>query len=295
MPAARCLSPGGFARAAPAPVHSGTLNSEVNIPAPAKRIRRFSALILLFFAAALVADAFWIEPYSIEVTRWRVNAPLAPPLKIAHVSDLHTHGLGRRERQLLALLDAERPDIIVISGDTVAETGTYDMCREVLSRLHAPLGVWVVRGNWENWRPLKHERAFYQSAGVHFLLNSGAPVRPGVWLAGLDDPWTGDAKPDAALAGAPPGAFTIFLFHSPGYFDQLAGRCNLALAGHTHGGQVRPPFIRPFWLPGGCGRFLEGWYEQGGSRLYVSRGVGTSQIPARFRCRPELAMITAGP
>jgi predicted MPP superfamily phosphohydrolase len=53
--------------------------------------------------------------------------------------------------------------------------------------------------------------------------------------------------------------------------------------------------VRPFWLPPNCGRYLEGWYEAKGSRLYVSRGIGTSLLPIRFLCRPELAVITLGP
>jgi predicted MPP superfamily phosphohydrolase len=252
-------------------------------------------LALLAMACALAVDAFWIEPYALEVTHGYVHAPLATPLKIAHLSDLHTHGLGRRERKMLAALEAEKPDLIVITGDTISGSGTYEMCREVLAQLHAPLGVWLVRGNWENWRPLKRERAFYDSAGVHFLLNAGRPVRADVWLVGLDDPWTGAARPGAALAAAPPGSYVIALFHSPFYFDYLAGRCNLALAGHTHGGQVWLPGLVGLWLPGGCGRYLAGWYEDSGSRMYVSRGLGTSNLPVRFLCRPELAIITVGP
>ena len=168
------------------------------------------------------------------------------------------------------------------------------MCRQVLTRLRAPLGAWAVRGNWENWRPSINERAFYESAGVHFLLNSSAPVG-GLWLVGLDDEASGRPDLDAALRGVPRGAWTLALFHSPTYLDQAAGRCNIALAGHTHGGQVRLPFLGPLWLPRGCGRFVEGWYEERGTRMYVSRGIGTSILPIRFFCRPELDLITLTP
>ncbi len=242
--------------------------------------------------AAAAVDGFRIEPDRIEVTRHHVPAPLVAPLKIAHLSDLHTRGFGRRERRLLALLEAEQPDLIVVTGDTLAGKGNYEMCRRLLARLHAPLGVWVVRGNWENWQPIRSERAFYASAGVNFLLNEARQAREDVWVVGLDDPSSGSPNLVAPLRGVPPGAFVIALFHSPFYFDQVAGRCPLALAGHTHGGQVRIPFLRPLWLPRGSGRFLAGWYEQSGSKMYVSRGVGTSVLPVRFLCRPELAIIT---
>jgi uncharacterized protein len=67
------------------------------------------------------------------------------------------------------------------------------------------------------------------------------------------------------------------------------------LAGHTHGGQVRLPLVPVFWLPHGSGRFLEGWYTERGSKMYVSRGIGTSILPIRFRCPPELSIITLSP
>ncbi len=261
---------------------------------PRARLRkRWVGLALLLLGSAVAVDGFLIEPSWIEVTRHTVQAPFAGPLKIAHLSDLHTYEVSRRERRLLALLEAEKPDLIVVTGDTLARSGSHEACRQLLSRLHAPLGVWLVRGNWENWRPVKGEHAFYASAGVHFLLNEARPVRRDVWIVGLDDPSTGSPNL-GALKDVPPSAFVIALFHSPSYFDQVAGRCPLALAGHTHGGQVRVPFLRPLWLPRGSGRFLAGWYDMSGSRMYVSRGVGTSVLPVRFRCRPELAILTVG-
>jgi uncharacterized protein len=277
------------------------------LKAPRPRKARSPSLpvvvVLLVLGVAVVGDASLLEPDWLEVTRHHYRLPtrsgmlgpanaLSRPLKIAHLSDLHTYGLGRRERRLLALLDEEKPDLIVVTGDTLARRGTYEMCGELLSRLHAPLGVWVVRGNWENWRPVKGERAFYASAGVNFLLNEARPVRQDVWLVGLDDPSSGAPNLEAALKSVPAGAFTIALFHSPAYFDQVASHCPLALAGHTHGGQVRIPLVPPLWLPRGSGRYLAGWYRHGAAQMYVSRGIGTSILPIRFLCRPELAIIT---
>lgn len=265
----------------------------------AQKLRRWAIAALLVACLAAAVDGFFIEPYRVEVTHYDIRGPVAAPLKIAQLTDLHTHGLGRRERFVLKVLAEEKPDIIVITGDTLGnQRGDYRWCREIFERLRAlnpALGVWTVRGNWENDKPLRHERAFYRDVGVNFLVNSNAPARADVWLAGLDDPYSGTARLDLALAGVPPGVYTIALYHSPAYFDQIAGHVNLCLAGHTHGGQVRLPFIKPFWLPKGCGRFLEGWYEENGSRMYVSRGVGMSVLPIRFLCRPEITFITIHP
>lgn len=261
------------------------------------------AILVVGLVAGLYA--WGVEPYWIEVTRHSVEGPLVPPLKMAHITDLHTYGLGRRERSLLAILDVERPDVIVLTGDSVMDGDllgpkpvlpddpSYARLAEFLPRLHAPLGVWAVKGNWEDNRRVSDERSFYERNGVTLLSNEVHELRPGVWLAGFDDLQIG---PDArALRQVPYGAFVIALFHSPEYFDVVAGKVALALAGHTHGGQVRLPFVAPSWLPGGSGPYVAGWYESGNSRLYVSRGIGTSGLPIRFLCRPELALITVGP
>jgi predicted MPP superfamily phosphohydrolase len=245
---------------------------------------------------ALLAAGYarWVEPYWIQVTHHRVAAPVSPPLKIAHLSDLHTREFGRRERAVLALLEAEKPDVIVVTGDTLSGDGSYDHVRELLSKLRAPLGVFVVRGNWENFRPAKNERQLYASAGVNFLLNESRSVRGNVWLVGFDVTTWLRPNEQAALSAVPPESYLIALYHMPVLFDHLPGKVRLALAGHTHGGQVRIPLFDPVWLPPGTGDYLEGWYEKNGSRMYVTRGVGTSVLHFRFACRPEVAFLTLG-
>ncbi len=261
----------------------------------AKSMRRTVLILAALTVLAVAVDGFFIEPYRIEVTHSTIEAHVTAPLRIAHLTDLHTTGFGRRERKLLALLDVEKPDVIIITGDTLGRGEHYEPVRDLLSQLHAPLGVWFVLGNWEHKEPIPNEHAFYASAGIHLLVNEGAPIRPDIWLAGLDDPASSDPNLDAASANAPRGAYVIVAQHAPGYFDTIAGRVPLVLAGHAHGGQVRFPPIPVFWLPKECGRYIAGWYEVRGSRMYVSRGIGTSILPIRFLCRPELAIITLKP
>ncbi|MEK6324011.1 MAG: metallophosphoesterase [Acidobacteriota bacterium] len=258
--------------------------------------RRFVLGVVLTFTASLGVGfyAFWIEPYWIEVTHHNISAPLSSPLKIVHLTDIHTYGLGRRERKMLHAVEAEQPDLIVITGDSINISSNYPGLRDVLTWLHAPLGVWVVRGNHEDWWPVKNEQEFYESAGATLLLNSSREVRDGIWLVGFDDLYGGRPDADKAFAGVPESAYRIALFHSPPYFEKAAGRCDLALAGHTHGGQVRLPLIGPLWLPQFSGKFVAGWFEQRGTRMYVNRGVGTSILDVRFLSRPEIAVITIG-
>ncbi|MHB8639493.1 MAG: metallophosphoesterase [Candidatus Acidiferrales bacterium] len=275
------------------------MNDERRLPRKraAWRRKRWIVIALAVVGFAFAIDALWIEPENIQVTHYEIqSAEVKSPLKIAQLSDLHTRGLGRPERKMLAILAREKPDVILITGDTLADPlGNYQDCLKVYQQLHAPLGVWFVRGNWENWHPVRRERQFYHDAGIHLLVNENHELRPDVWVVGLDDPYSGVAHLNRALKGVPADAYTILMFHSPEYFDHAAGRVNLCLAGHTHGGQVRIPFVRPFWLPAGSGRFLEGWYAEKGSRMYVNRGLGMSDVPVRFLCRPEVTFITLEP
>lgn len=258
--------------------------------------RNLVLLIIVAAVAGLAFDAFLVEPANLQVTRYTIHANIPETLKIADLSDLHTRGLNVPERKLLAILAAERPDAILITGDTLADPfGNYEDALRVykkLAALHAPLGVWFVRGNWENLRPLRHEREFYREAGIHLLVNQNTELAPGVWLIGLDDPYTGRLNLNQALHDIPATAYKIAIFHAPFFFPRIAGDVNLVLAGHTHGGQIRIPFVKPFWLPAGCGSYLAGWYDDGNARMYVNRGIGMSEVPARFLCRPEVSIIT---
>jgi predicted MPP superfamily phosphohydrolase len=149
--------------------------------------RRTAAVLLGIISAILFAYSRWIEPSWIEVTRHQVLANIERPLKIIHLSDLHTYELGARERRILEIIRKEEPDAILISGDTVANEGDWKSVGILLSRLRAPLGVFLVRGNWEHWRPNPDELKVYESAVVTFLNISARSLSKKVWVVGLDD------------------------------------------------------------------------------------------------------------
>ena len=235
-----------------------------------------------------------VEPRWAEVTHPSLHAPGTAPLRVMHLTDLHGTSAGSLEEQVLRAVESEKPDLIVLTGDT-CDRGTFAAYRGFLERLHAPLGVFAVQGNWEHWSPAADEVATYQAAKITLLVNESQKLRDDLWIVGFDDATGGAPDVAKALRGVPAGVATIGLMHSPELFDAVAGRVSIAFAGHTHGGQVRAPLVGPLWLPQGCGRYVAGVYEEGGSSLYVSRGIGTSVLPVRFLCRPEIAVVQVSP
>lgn len=211
-------------------------------------------------------------------------------IKIAHVTDLHTKGLGRLEKQLIRTLELENPDIIVITGDLATPSGTIGGYRDVLMKLRAPQGVFFVNGNWEYWEPISNLKGLLNESEIIDLTNQVKEIDAGLWLVGFDDGEEGLPNLEI-IQGIPSQDLKISLFHSPSFFDKLPSNVQLNFSGHSHGGQLRIPLLGSVWVPEGTGKYDQGWFEKGTSKMYVSRGIGTSLLPIRFNCSPELAII----
>jgi predicted MPP superfamily phosphohydrolase len=121
-----------------------------------------------------------------------------------------------------------------------------------------------------------------------------------IWIAGLDDPVNGRPDPERTIPASIRNAINepiILMCHAPDYIDDLmlhpAGRsAGLVLSGHTHGGQVRLPFLKGFDLPPLGKKYLQGSFQFGETQLYVNRGIGTVGVPFRFNCPPEITQFT---
>jgi predicted MPP superfamily phosphohydrolase len=259
-----------------------------------KALARICIGLLLLIGFLLPGYAFFIEPFWLEVTHYQVYAPIYH-LKIAHLSDLHISQIGKLEKSVEQTLRKEAPDLIVITGDVFSGSDETQIVRTFISQLDAPLGVWMVDGNWDHWTlPDAGLRNLARTSDAVLLRNQNRRVREDLWLVGLDDALAGKPELEPAFLGVPKNAPCIALFHSPEFFPKIEGRCFLNLAGHTHGGQIRLPGLGPLWLPPGSGRYIAGWYGTDASKLYVSKGVGTSLLRARLFARPEIAIFTIG-
>ncbi len=274
----------------------------------------WSLIVLVSAAWLLGVRAFLWEPATLEVRRIEAASRgwSGAPIRIGVITDTHTDGphVGlARLASIVARMNAERPDIIVLLGDFVAGSAprsqrSEDDRREIaeglalLGQLEAPLGVWAVLGNHDWWYDGGAVEQGLVAAGIQVLENTRARIpREGgaFWIGGLADYDSRRAQPSYSqtLDGVPAEDPVIVLSHWPDVFAAAPERVALTLAGHSHCGQVNLPFVgRMLHASAGSARWPCGLYEDRGRWLYVSGGVGVSVLPVRFNQPPEIAVIT---
>ena len=221
--------------------------------------------------------------------------------RILQLADLHIKSdrSMRHLREVVERVNQMGVDLVVITGDLVSSS--FQRVREVTDALgQLKPRTLVSFGNHDyNVSPMPYAACDLADAleaglskhGLEVLRNRALPIERGgdrLWIAGLEDFWSGKFSIDKALAAIPTGEPIIALSHNPDTGPLLAQRgVHWILAGHTHGGQIRLPGMRPLMLPIDNKRFASGLFELGESRMFVSRGVG-QRVPVRFRCPPQV-------
>jgi predicted MPP superfamily phosphohydrolase len=261
--------------------------------------------------AAVAGYTTLIEPHWLQLVRRDLAIANLPSelhgATLAHVSDIHVCSYvdeGYLARSL-ARLAPVAPDIVVFTGDFVSwEPGRDDkvkiaQLRRVLSHLpHGRLATVGVLGNHDygnTWRDASIGALIsgvVNDTGMRVLRNDVEMVA-GLDIVGIDDLWSGRADAQIAL-GKRTSAAAIALCHNPDALDDLSweGYSGWILAGHTHGGQCKPPFLPPPVLPVKNKRYSAGEVAVDSERtLYISRGVG-HLLKARFNVRPEITVFT---
>jgi hypothetical protein len=267
----------------------------------------FRAVVLGGLSLALWA--FVIEPNRLVVHQVALPLPEWPtdrgPLRLAVISDLHVGSpyitLDKVQR-LVEMINAEQPDVVLMAGDYVIQDviGGHVIAPEVfaekLKGLRAPGGVIAVLGNHDWWYNGQRVKSALEHVGIRVLENEAIAIEHhghSIWFAGLADYWTRKPNIEQALSHVPLDAPVIVLTHNPDVFPQMPARVNLTIAGHTHGGQVNFPIIGRPIVPSTFGqRYAIGHVQEGGRHLFVTPGIGTSNLPVRFRVPPEISLVT---
>lgn len=277
------------------------------------------------FLALSAASLGGLTLYSGEIARhWlsieehTIQLPRLPDsirgLQIVQISDIHYLEFTESFflRRVVESVNRLKPDMVVITGDFV----TYGPlrwprseahkrmalrhmpeCAAILAGIRCPLR-YATMGNHDMMVGFRDICGDLESQGFPVLRNTAVPIERGgkrLWLAGLGSACARDADPRRAIPrfALRDKETIIVLAHEPDILPEVAKyNPGLMLAGHTHGGQVRVPYLPPTFLPEYGRHYVEGWFRYGPTRLYVNRGIGTIGFPFRLNCPPEITLFT---
>lgn len=247
-----------------------------------------SALLICFYG---IFEARHIRVERISITTDKLPAG-TEHLRIAQISDVHLGLLMGKPflSGILSLLEQERPQIMVSTGDLLDSSSSHlDELSSLLKHVQPPYGKYAVIGNHEYYSGLAHSLAFLDQAGFTVVRNQ-VTTRDGIInIAGVDDPALRNKTDEVALlSSVKNNLFTLFLKHRPYVTTGTCGLFDLQLSGHTHKGQLFPfglVVAKPY-------PFLAGFYPLSkGSALYTSRGTGTWGPFMRVLAPPEVTII----
>lgn len=276
----------------------------------------YPANAFLWALLALHLYCCFVEPWIIVVKTVPLVSKIKGPLRIAFVSDFHVgpHKGRGFMRRLAERTNALKPDVILLGGDFLYDYKSDPRLLEPLCALTAPLGVYAVMGNHDSGRDVLNGRITVtrdRTRDVEKVLSAGGiTVLHNEWkelktpagsfaLAGTDDQWMESYDLGKAMDGIPADLPVILLTHNPdAVLDDRALGADIILAGHTHGGQVRLPWIGAVSpIPNIIGRK----YDRGmfslpkETLLIVSHGAGESTARPRFFTAPEILCVESGP
>jgi len=220
-------------------------------------------------------------------------------LRLMHLSDLHIDGNDALADRLCEILGCVEVDLCVFTGDYRFEVcGSFAdvvlRMEKIVDSIKARHGIIGILGNHD----FLAEGEALEKLGVRLLVNESIKLHRGsqhIHIVGLDDPhYYGCDDIDLAMENVPESDFNVLLVHTPEMIEDAAQKgIDLYLCGHTHGGQICLPFIGPLMYHAKCKKkFAGGPWQYNGVTGNTSRGLGSSLVPVRFNCPPEIVVIT---
>jgi len=252
-----------------------------------------------------VIYGLWIEPKQLKIRELEFVTEKydGPDIRIGLIADIHIGGMHvppDRVVKLVQEMNTLEPDLVLMPGDFIdghtprrERSETFNEAIEkglsALAALKAP--TYATIGNHDNWYDANYVQTALESANVT-VLNNQAQIISGLCLIGLEDDETGQPSP-RPFSDCPTNKPPLAILHSPQAWENIRSDTVLALAGHTHGGQVNLPFIGRRVNATDLGaEHSYGFSKLGTVDFYVSSGIGTSILPVRFRSPPEIVVIT---
>jgi predicted MPP superfamily phosphohydrolase len=254
-----------------------------------------------------------VEPGWLDVTQLSLKLPRLGKafagFRLVQFSDIHfgTWITTERMQKVIELILAQQPDVVAITGDFMHGYSWSADHPRLLTELadalrpltKACLTVGVL-GNHDYWTRASEVRTMLADVGVVELNNAVHTLQRGSYLlhlTGVDDVWEEYDRLEDVLAQLPKNGAAILLAHEPDFADEsaTAGRFDLQISGHSHGGQLVLPFIGPPITPYLARKYPLGLYHIGEMLLYTNRGIGMEDVFIRLNCRPEITVFSFFP
>lgn len=277
-----------------------------------KKLRIFLIGILLIE----IVYFFYRETVSVKVETPLIESrelfEILNGLKVAQISDLHIKRVGIREKQLIDIINKINPDILFITGDFISDNEGIVPCLEILRSIAVGRTIIAILGNSDHSFEKKYINTGLlvqelKKIGIIVLRNESLKVTIRnkinrntqiLYIIGLDDNYLWFDDIFKAKRNVPESGVKILLAHSPHIIEKINTEgINLILSGHTHGGQIDLPLIGALYTNPVCNakkKFISGLYSED-TKLYVNRGIGTSSLPLRIFCKPEITLFNFKP
>ncbi len=277
--------------------------------------RQFLGKGLLAGAGVIALGSYsaLIEPNNIVTRSFEIELKRLPAafdgFRIAQISDIH-YGEFLGERHLLEvinLVNAAKPDMVAITGDFVTRSWRKargyrpgalkaEPCAELLRSLQSQFGTLAILGNHDHATNATIVAGALASSEIRVLRNHAVPLEKSgsrLWIAGVDDAVERAADLPGTMAQVPNDEGCVLLVHEPDMADWVCKYpVDLQLSGHSHGGQVRIPFLGAPVLPNSGRKYPLGHYNIQNLQLYTNPGIGVITLPIRFDCPPEITVFT---
>ncbi len=264
-------------------------------------------IIVVLAGAACIGYSRFVEPHRLTVNEISdISYSMEQPITVAVFSDTHFGFEYSLEdfQKVIDEVNSNPPDVLIFAGDLIDNLETYSgdtaMISNKLAEMNANIGKYAVFGNHDygGGAEFKYE-AIMNAGGFTVLKNEIVTFsKYNLRLIGIDDVLIGYGAPSVANK-APADMYNLVICHEPDVIDSILGsNTDLMVAAHTHGGQVRIPLVEEDFLPAYGQKYIKGEYQLNNNMntlVYVTSGLGTTRIPARFGAAPELTYIHIHP
>jgi predicted MPP superfamily phosphohydrolase len=236
------------------------------------------------FLSCCLLEPVLIEPYWVTIQKLSINGKSVGS-RIIHLTDVHHKGNRAYLQNVVNTVNSLSPDFVCFTGDLVEKKAYLVEALEILSAITCP--IYGVPGNHDYWSGASFETIsrYLEATGGAWLVDRSVLTRDGhIQIVGA----TGEQPQLPELKS---GIKRLLLVHYPLFADEVYRSFDLVLAGHSHGGQIRLPFVGALFLPSRVGSYDMGLYQTQAGSLYVNPGIGTFFVPIRLWCRPEITVV----